>query len=72
MYRAIIFIENPETTLTTSAYSNSITANNVLDTLLKQIAGATGGHIEQKIPGIGWVLEDEVETAQIIARRRED
>ncbi len=30
-----------------------------------------GGGIEQHVPGIGWVLADDVETAQIIARRRE-
>jgi hypothetical protein len=34
-------------------------------------AGFTGGGIEQLVPGIGWVLDDDVETAVICSRRNE-
>lgn len=47
------------------------------DALFSQLQTAmghslTGGHVEQHVPGIGWVLADEVETVQILARRREE
>lgn len=34
--------------------------------------GMTGGGIEQHVPGIGWVLADDVETAVICNRRNEE
>lgn len=31
----------------------------------------TGGHLEQHVPGVGWVHADDVESVQILARMRE-
>lgn len=40
-----------------------------LDDLLT-VPGITGGGIEQHVPGIGWVLADDVETATICRNRQ--
>lgn len=42
--------------------------------LLRQFIGKpgfTGGDVEVKVPGIGWVLEDSVETAVYLHRLHE-
>lgn len=60
-------------TLTTEAFRDQDTAHATLEQLQASWGKSlTGSATEQHVPGIGWVLADEIETVQIIARRREE
>ena len=74
MYRAYCYY-NPKTpnapetaiALRSEKYDTPEKANAALESLLA-ITGMTGGGIEQHVPGIGWVLADEVETTVYLHR----
>ncbi len=78
MFRAIIHVNEENRhdykrhiTLYTEARPTIEQANEMFDRM-KAILGdkMTGGDLEQEVPGIGWVVADEVETA-IICRNRQ-
>ena len=56
------------TRLTAEPCETQETADRVL-AQLQTFPGVSGGSIEQNVPGIGWVLAEEVESAVIGARR---
>jgi hypothetical protein len=80
MWRAVCFLEldprahksNPgdRIRLTTERVETKERAEALLTHLLT-LPGVTGGDVEVLIPGPGWVLENDVETIQILARTRE-
>lgn len=74
MFRAYIFLlvkgMDPSPRLTSSPVDTQDDALFLMDTMM-EFPFATGGDIEQNVPGIGWVVVDEVETVQILARRQE-
>lgn len=50
-----------DSTIVYSGHTSEENANRILDALLK--AGATGGHIEQHVQGVGWVVEEAPDEA---------
>ncbi len=59
-------------TLASERLPDLAAANTLLETFQAAFGKSlTGSSIEQHVPGIGWVNADDVETVQIIARRRE-
>lgn len=78
MYRVIFYYqETPEADRTTMVAHNQKDWAQVQRTIatVLSIPGMTGGNPEVFVPGgLGWVVADEEneETIQIIARRRED
>lgn len=58
------------TRLTSEPTETQETADRVL-AQLQTLPGVSGGSIEQNVPGIGWVLAEEVESAVIGLRRAE-
>lgn len=72
MFRAYSYLTvNGQThRLTTSAVETQAEADTLLSEM--QAIGTSGGDLEQHVPGIGWVLADEAETAVIANRGRGD
>ncbi len=67
MFRAYCYFNPPlsdvSIALSTSEYASLEEADAALGALLK-VPGMTGGGLETKIPGIGWVLSDEADTVK--------
>lgn len=68
-FRAVVYFQVSETvsgtgsvTLKSESFPDQAGANAVLESLLK-LPGVTGGGLEVKVPGIGWVVEDEAQAA---------
>ena len=60
-YRAKIYIryDHGVTHVTTITRSSKLDADTTLFGVLENIEQATGGHIEQYVDGIGWVVCEE-------------
>ncbi len=71
-YYQIGLLADNTVTLTSETRDTHAEADELFDQLRATTGQITGGHVEQHVPGIGWVIADEVETVQILARRRED
>lgn len=80
MHRVVVYIRvgaRGPLRLTSEPVETEHEANVLLESLV-QLPGATGGDVETKVEGIGWVIctaEEAVmmaESAQICARRREE
>jgi hypothetical protein len=66
------FAEDALTMIVGTTFTSLERANKVFDQLKAEFGRKmTGGDIEQEVPGIGWVLLDDVESVLICARRRE-
>ena len=65
MFRAYCYFNSVR--MTSEGFAAIKTANDVLDEMIER--GATGGDIEQEVPGIGWVIASEVESTVIIRNR---
>lgn len=73
MFRAYAFLQVSllSVRLTSESYPDYDTADAVLHSMV-HLPDVTGGDIEQHVPGIGWVIAEDVESAVICARRNEE
>ena len=66
MYRAVVYYAGQRATedgvALMSAPLETAEAANRLLLELQELPGVTGGLVEAKVPGVGWVLIDEAET----------
>ncbi len=71
MFRAYCYMTVCERSvrLTSEALQEQYDADSVLLSMQTRLPNVTGGGIEQNVPGIGWVLAEEAETAVVLSRR---
>ena len=72
MFRAYCYMTVCERSvrLTSEALPEQYDADSVLLSMQTRLPNVTGGGVEQNVPGIGWVLAEEAETAALCNRER--
>lgn len=69
MFRAFVFVESSRFVRPIRVTGQHVgtweEADGVHDYLRAALAGATGGGIEQHVPGVGWVVADQEPVASV-------